>query len=85
MPQIKSPKGYYSSYPPIIGQHAYFDSRSTKTNYHFLVKTDESNGKLRTCHYSLSFKKDPEPFIICQGIVTELDKEIKNNKFEFKN
>ena len=61
----------------MIGQYAYFDSRSRKTNYHFLVKTDESNDKLRTCHYSLSFKKDPEPYIIFQGIVTKLDKEIK--------
>ena len=77
MPQIRS-NGYNISHPPLIGQYAYYDSRTTEHRLNsFLIKVD-SNVDQVACHYSLSFKKDPEPFITCHGIILEIVKEIKS-------
>jgi len=74
MPQIKS-NGYNISYPPLIGQYAYYDSRMKEKLNHYLIKVD-GNVYQVACHYSLSFKKDPEPFVTCQGIIREIVKKI---------
>ena len=74
MPQISS-NGYYISYPPLIGQYAYYDSRVKEHRLnHYLVKVD---GNVVGCHYSIVFEKDPEPYIACHGIIQEIIKEIK--------
>ena len=77
MPQITS-NGYNISHPPLIGQYAYFDSRNKEHRLNsFLINVDGNMNVL--CHYSLSIKKNPEPFVTCQGIIQEIFKEIKYN------
>ena len=75
MPQIKS-NGYNISYPPLTGQYAYYDSRTKEHGLNnYLIKVDGYVNQV-ACHYSLSFKKNPEPFVTCQGIILEIVKEI---------
>ena len=71
MPQIRS-NGYNISYPPLIGEYGYYDSRTKEKLNHFLINVDGMDKV--GCHYSLSFKKDPEPFVTCHGIILEIVK-----------
>jgi len=74
MPQIRA-NGYTISYPPLIGEYGYYDSRTKEHRLnHFLINVDGMDQV--GCHYSLSFKKDPEPFVTCQGIIREIVKKI---------
>ena len=87
MPQIRA-NGYTISYPPLIGEYGYYDSRTIEHRFngyydtrtiehrlnHYLINVDGMDKV--GCHYSLSFKKDPEPFVTCQGIIREIVKKI---------
>ena len=85
MPQIRA-NGYTISYPPLIGEYGYYDSRAMAAKRtgsvanaqhglpHYLINVDGMDKV--GCHYSLSFKKDPEPFVTCQGIIREIVKKI---------
>ena len=58
-------------YPsPIIGEYAYFDNRMIKNHCHFIVTTE--NESSCGCHYSLSYKKEEEPYVTCHGIITSI-------------
>ena len=54
---------------PVIGQYAYFNSRM-KYKVYFIVNTEY--GENVGCHYWLDYKKRPEPYIICHGIITSM-------------
>jgi len=74
MPQIRA-NGYTISYPPLIGEYGYYDTRTIEHRLnHYLINVDGMDKV--GCHYSLSFKKDPEPFVTCQGIIREIVKKI---------
>ena len=83
MPTVYNPEGkYFITTPPALGGYGYYDSRAFNIGDlcnkvdHYLVKTDKFPGNYVGCHYSLTFQKDPEPYIVCQGKITEIKSKV---------
>ena len=87
MPTVYNPEGkYFITTPPATEAYGYYDCRLfnigdlVNNTDHYLVKTDKFPDRYIGCHYSLTFQKDPEPFITCQGKIIEIkSKGVKNN------